>query len=1129
MNQYNVALASVDDVTLSASYGISSSLAEGDDADINYGTELTLSATGLASGYMFTWKVTDDGDNDVTSDVLDGSTLTVPAYDITISGTVAEIPLYTVTFNAGSGSCATASLKEASQNAGVTLPTASIAVTGWSFAGWATESTTNTEDEPTLYDAGDTYNPTGDCTLYAVYTFTGVESGVYKRATSVSDITSASSVVIVCNNQSKVLDTTIGQVTAPAESSSKITAPEKAIFTLTGNNSEGYTLTNGTTTIGATSTDNSTLISNTTTNKLWVVKAHNTSNTFYFENMAKSNLCLEYYNSSGYKWMVYAPTTPSTNAAVAMKVYVPNTITVYNSNPAAIVNPSIAWTTAGDKSLYVQDDATYDNAANVTGIAKTPVYTSSDETVATVTSAGVVTALKAGSTTITATVAAEVGVNTAASTTYDITVKDAKTVAGLKAITDASSVLTFTADLTDAVVTYVNGDYAYIQDASGAVYASCGSSLTAGKKINGAVSGSIKAAYKIDEITAIDLSEATVTDGVIPSALSKTVAQLIASGTSLEGQLVQVSGATVTASLESGSPSGGKISDDAKVSEINLYAPKSNIEALKDLEGTFEGYISYYNASSYRLNIYDQSQITITKNAPTDQTLTFASDAVELDEDTDAYDDFTGQAVSGAQGTVTYSIDSNDDGVVTSINASTGAVVLSGECGTATIKASAAAKEVIVAGVTTPYKATTKTYTITVYPRYTVTFYVNGKEIAVREASHGAGVAVPATPTLPGYTFRGWNTDAIDTPTDTKPAGLTDLAATIYPEDNDEYHAVYAVAGVGDPVDHTSTFTIKQSSTPSSPYVSDGSSWTWSNVTFDNSASACINKTNGSVTFTLPSGGKAKSLNITKTSNAWAKAAAVVLKDASSNEVNTFTGSSLTFNFTEGTYDQSSSYTLSNTSDNNAWIEKIDFVYEQPAVTYSGYTTIVTSLAVGSAGYTTYVTNHDVSFPSGVTGFIATANTSSTVTLTSKESVPAGTPIVIKAEAGNYTLTKIDTTPESVTGNLLEASDGTVEGDGSTIYALGVGKTGDYEGKIGFYLVDDDVTIPAGKAYLTVGAGVKEFLTFDFGEDDPDGISEIENGKLKVEEEEAIYNLAGQRISRMQKGINIVNGKKVLY
>jgi hypothetical protein len=75
-----------------------------------------------------------------------------------------------------------------------------------------------------------------------------------------------------------------------------------------------------------------------------------------------------------------------------------------------------------------------------------------------------------------------------------------------------------------------------------------------------------------------------VTDGVIPAALTKTVAQLIASETSLEGQLVQVSGATVTASLTNGNPSGGKISDDSKVTEINLYAPDSNIDALKDAE-----------------------------------------------------------------------------------------------------------------------------------------------------------------------------------------------------------------------------------------------------------------------------------------------------------------------------------------------------------------------------------------------------------------------------------------------------------------------------------------------------------------------------------------------------------------
>ena len=49
------------------------------------------------------------------------------------------------------------------------------------------------------------------------------------------------------------------------------------------------------------------------------------------------------------------------------------------------------------------------------------------------------------------------------------------------------------------------------------------------------------------------------------------------------------------------------------------------------------------------------------------------------------------------------------------------------------------------------------------------------------------------------------------------------------------------------------------------------------------------------------------------------------------------------------------------------------------------------------------------------------------------------------------------------------------------------------------------------------------------GSDDEDGLV---NEELRVKNEEsstAIYNLAGQRISKLQKGINIVGGKKVLY
>ena len=45
---------------------------------------------------------------------------------------------------------------------------------------------------------------------------------------------------------------------------------------------------------------------------------------------------------------------------------------------------------------------------------------------------------------------------------------------------------------------------------------------------------------------------------------------------------------------------------------------------------------------------------------------------------------------------------------------------------------------------------------------------------------------------------------------------------------------------------------------------------------------------------------------------------------------------------------------------------------------------------------------------------------------------------------------------------------------------------------------------------------------------DPTGILEMKNEKLKVKNEEAdIYNLSGQRLSKMQKGINIVGGRKI--
>ena len=184
------------------------------------------------------------------------------------------------------------------------------------------------------------------------------------------------------------------------------------------------------------------------------------------------------------------------------------------------------------------------------------------------------------------------------------------------------------------------------------------------------------------------------------------------------------------------------------------------------------------------------------------------------------------------------------------------------------------------------------------------------------------------------------------------------------------------------------------------------------------------------------------------------------------------------------------------------------------------------SITIGSALYTTYVPSVNVTLPNGLQAFIVTAINDSYISMKEVEgAIPASTPVVIKAEiAGDYDLDIAESATANVSANLLLASDGSTTGNGSTIYALGVGKTGDVQGKVGFYRVKSGVTIPEGKAYLnTTSEGVKEFLAFDFG-----GIvTGIDNVNIS-ESNTIIFNPAGQRLNKMQKGINIVNGKKVV-
>ena len=119
------------------------------------------------------------------------------------------------------------------------------------------------------------------------------------------------------------------------------------------------------------------------------------------------------------------------------------------------------------------------------------------------------------------------------------------------------------------------------------------------------------------------------------------------------------------------------------------------------------------------------------------------------------------------------------------------------------------------------------------------------------------------------------------------------------------------------------------------------------------------------------------------------------------------------------------------------------------------------------------------------------------------------------------TITYEGTAP-NIAGNVLKGAKEDIEAAGKYILAKPEGEA------VGFYLAETG-NIKAGKAYLelTDGADVKAFF-FSEG-DDATGINE----ELRMKNEEskgegAIYNLAGQRLGKMQKGINIIGNKKIL-
>ena len=187
-------------------------------------------------------------------------------------------------------------------------------------------------------------------------------------------------------------------------------------------------------------------------------------------------------------------------------------------------------------------------------------------------------------------------------------------------------------------------------------------------------------------------------------------------------------------------------------------------------------------------------------------------------------------------------------------------------------------------------------------------------------------------------------------------------------------------------------------------------------------------------------------------------------------------------------------------------------------------------VTVSTAKYATFgdlgspdVIDYGSADPSGLKAYIAYVEDNK-VKLTEVKKVPANTAVVLYADvtvATSYTVTTTNESADNVSANELKISDGTVEGNESTIYVLADGTHG-----VGFYLLQSGDKLAAGKAYLKVpGDAARQFI--GFGDDnETTGIQTVANSQQSAAN--SYYDLQGRRVAQPTKGLYIVNGKKVI-
>lgn len=190
-----------------------------------------------------------------------------------------------------------------------------------------------------------------------------------------------------------------------------------------------------------------------------------------------------------------------------------------------------------------------------------------------------------------------------------------------------------------------------------------------------------------------------------------------------------------------------------------------------------------------------------------------------------------------------------------------------------------------------------------------------------------------------------------------------------------------------------------------------------------------------------------------------------------------------------------------------------------------GYTPTIANMTVGANKYGTFYAPFAVTLPGDVKAYTCgSLNNGSTLVLTSVDGgeIPSNTAVIVESTNGTsqdfYNFEEGLKVEDGNTGLLHGVATGGKAPVGSYVLQTQEGK-----GQKFYLVTTDNLQVSANRCYLQLPAS-SDVKAISFPSDPTaiDGVKELLSGKAEI------YDLEGRRLPALQKGINIVGGKKVM-